>query len=166
MLITPESRRFALASVAKHPNPTEEETRQADGELRPPLRSLSQGTFVGRPEFVLVAGGMALLIYVALPALLAALLFRGGLILRAAGVAVVRGNGSIASRGRMFWRGLLAWSPFLLSPILIVMLSPGLGTFPAALVVGTLVLGLLAWSVSLPNRSWPDRLARTWLVPR
>ena len=165
MLIPPDSRRFAMASLAAHPNPTEEEIRRADAKVQPQLRWMRAKSF-SRPEFALAAGWGGLLIYVALPALLAALILRGGLILRATGVAVVRGNGSIASRGRVFWRSLLAWSPFLLAPVLLALVSPLLGILPAGILLATLVFGLLAWSSLLPDRTLPDRLARTWLVPR
>ena len=132
----------------------------------PRLRSMRQSSIFARPEFALVAVWAGLVIYVALPALLAALIFRGGLILRAVGVAVVRGDGSIASRGRVFWRSLLAWSPFLLSPALLALLSPLLGMVPAGALLATIVFGLVAWSSVLPDRTLPDRLAGTWLVPR
>ena len=52
-----------------------------------------------------------LAVYVCLPALIAALLFRGGLVLRMAGIAFVRRDGKRASRLRVFWRALVAWSP-------------------------------------------------------
>ena len=163
-VIPADSRRFAVASLTAHPNPTEEEIRRADQKLQARLRSQSQK--MARPKFALVIVWVGLLVYVALPALLAALIFRGGLILRAVGVAVVRDDGSIASRGRMFWRGLLAWSPFLLAPVLLALLSPLLGMVPARALLATMVFGLVAWSALLPDRSLPDRLARTWLVPR
>ena len=165
-LIPADSRRFAVASLAAHPNPAEDEIRRADAKVQPRLRSMRQSSIFARPEFALVAVWAGLVIYVALPALLAALIFRGGLILRAVGVAVVRGDGSIASRGRVFWRSLLAWSPFLLSPALLALLSPLLGMVPAGALLATIVFGLVAWSSVLPDRTLPDRLAGTWLVPR
>ena len=109
---------------------------------------------------------MTLAIYVCLPALIAALLFRGGLVLRIAGVTFVRRDGRLASRLRVFWRALVAWSP-----ILLTVLGSAQSLYPldrAAL--GELLLalfcGLAILSVALPERGLPDRLAGTWLVPR
>jgi hypothetical protein len=51
-----------------------------------------------------------LLFFVAIPALIAAISFRGGLVLLAFGLGVVREDGLPASRIRVFWRSLLTWS--------------------------------------------------------
>ncbi|HXJ56422.1 MAG TPA: hypothetical protein VNU68_07130 [Verrucomicrobiae bacterium] len=103
-----------MASLAAHPNPTEAEIQRADAQVQPQLRSRRQSSFLERPELALAAGWCALLIYVAMPALLAALICRGGLNLRAAGVAIVRGDGTIASRSRVFRGDLIrGWGPSL-----------------------------------------------------
>ena len=53
----------------------------------------------------------SLFVYVGLPALVAALLFRGGLVLLIAGVTYVRRDGARASRLRLFWRAIVVWGP-------------------------------------------------------
>lgn len=92
-------------------------------------------------------------------------MFRGGLVLRIANVTFVRRDGRRASRLHVFWRALVAWSPVWLAVIFCVPLGyfhPGLAQVIAYSVVG----GLAIVSTALPGRSLPDRLARTWAVPR
>jgi hypothetical protein len=81
-------------------------------------------------------------------------------------VTFVRKDGARASRLRVFWRALVAWSPLLLALGLFTILKPWLGTFGAGLAAWLLVCALAILSVALPNRSLPDRLAGTWPVPR
>ena len=64
-----------------------------------------------------------LAIYVCMPALIAALLFRGGLVLRMAGMTFVRRDGKRASRLRVFWRALVAWSPLWLALFGFILMS-------------------------------------------
>ena len=111
-----------------------------------------------------------LAIYVCLPALIAALLFRGGLVLRMAGMTFVRRDGRRASRLRVFWRALVAWSPLWLVLLGFTRIfgQPNPAAFselPFVLSCG-LYCGLAILSVALPERGLPDRLAGTWPVPR
>jgi hypothetical protein len=111
-----------------------------------------------------------LAIYVCIPALIAALLFRGGLALRMAGMTFVRRDGKRASRLRVFWRALVVWSPLCLAPFALIPLfgKPDATAFrdlPFGL-LGGLFLTLAVLSVALPKRGLPDRLAGTWPVPR
>ena len=161
-----EPRRFAEQSVADNPAPTETELKDADAALekfRPktsPFEPMKQRWF----PFAIVVG--ALVIYVGLPALVAALIFRGGLVLLAARVAFVRRDGLRASRLRVFWRALVAWCPIAFGLVLVIALK-GLMSLLAALSLGALlVCGLTLLSVALPDRGLPDRLAGTWPVPR
>jgi eukaryotic-like serine/threonine-protein kinase len=165
-LIQGANRRFAEQSIAQYPNPTEEEVPEATSTIEPILASLNSANPIKQPSFPGLAFGFTLMIYVAVPALLAGLLFRGGLILRGLRVAVVRRDGTPASRLRFCWRGLVSWAPVLLWPVGLACLKPMLGvTWAAVLLIG-LVAGLVLWSVLLPKRSLQDRLAGTFLVPR
>ncbi|MGA2035566.1 MAG: protein kinase [Thermoguttaceae bacterium] len=162
-LIRGDERRFAEQSVAEHPAPTKAEIADADAALKPHLLTLAQ------PPFMVMLMAM-LTAYVCIPALIAALLFRGGLVLRMAGVTFVRRDGRRASRRRMFWRALVAWSPLGLA-FLGLMFFTGLRD-PAAshslllwLYCG-LYCAVTVLSVALPQRGLPDRLAGTWPVPR
>ena len=107
------------------------------------------------------------LVLVVVPSVICALLFRGGLLMYIFGVAVVTKNGSRASRPRTFWRSLVTWSPCVLLPMLIALL-PLLGlakTWSLCLSLAVLI-ALIAWSVSMPGRGIPDRIAGTYPVPR
>src|SRR5208282_598930 len=116
--------------------------------------------------FFLVLGG-ALVFYVAVPALVAALLFRGGLVLLVAGVTFVRRDGLRASRLRLLWRGLLTWSPLVFGVVvfgLFHFLHSHVGMLGASLVAWLVVAGLAVLSLALPGRGLQDRLAGTWPV--
>lgn len=165
-LISPESRRFAEQSVVEHSSPTEQEAQEAETAIKPYVKAYKPLGFLQERWFPPLVVGVTLLVYVGLPALVAALLFRGGLVLWVLGVAIVRADGSRASRLRIFWRSIVAWSPMLLAPVLVVMLKPLIGVFWAATLVGALIIGLAVLSLTFRQRSLQDRIVRTWLVPR
>jgi len=167
-MIRGESRRFVEHSVADYPSPSAEEISEAEDALKPFRPSPELFNIQRAPWMVDFIPAMMLVAYVCLPALLAALAFRGGLVLLIGGIVFVKRNGCRASRLRVFWRGLLAWSPlafgFALFMALRVTWSIGLASAAAAAwsLVGILTLA----SVWLPERGLPDRLAGTWPVPR
>jgi hypothetical protein len=161
-----ESRQFAERSIAEHPAPTEEEIKEADAALKKHLAKAQQFDFSKKPWLPLFVIGVTLAIYVCIPALIAALLFRGGPVLLIARVTFVRKDGLRASRLRVFWRALVAWSPLLLGLVLAGMLKVWFGSFAVALVASLFICGLAILSLALPTRGLPDRLAGTWPVPR
>jgi serine/threonine protein kinase len=114
------------------------------------------------PTFSLFALPITLALFVCLPALIAALAFRGGLVLLVTGVTFVRRDGRPASRLRLFWRALVTWSLLLAAPALIwfngnpAWATVAIGLFCALAIV----------SIALPQRGLQDRLAGTWPVPR
>lgn len=165
-MVNGEARRFAEQSVAEHPAPTEKEIAEADQALKSHLPKADDLNFMKQPWFPLVAGAASLVIYVGIPALIAALSFRGGLVLLLAGVTFVRRDGRRASRLRVFGRALLAWGSMALPLILCVPLGMCFGPFGATLVSTLLLCALTIVSVALPKRGLPDRLAGTWPVPR
>jgi hypothetical protein len=161
-----EPRRFAEQSIAEHPAPAPEEIKDADAALKDPLAMTRDFDFSKEPMYPLVMAGSTLLIYVCIPGLIAALAFRGGLVLLIARVTFVRQDGAPASRGRLFWRALVVWSPLLPGMFLGGVLKIWVG-FSAAVLLSILLIGVLAIiSVALPERGLPDRLAGTWPVPR
>lgn len=165
-MIKGEARRFAEQSVAENPAPSEKEIADAETALKgrlPPADSLK---FMKQPSFPVMLISVTLAIYVGFPALIAALAFRGGLVLLIVGVTFVQRDGAWASRLRVFWRAIVAWSPLLLELIVFVTLQKPLGTLPAALLGLLLICGLALLSLALPTRGLPDRLAGTWPVPR
>jgi eukaryotic-like serine/threonine-protein kinase len=162
-LIKGDDRRFAEQSVAENPVPTKEEIAEADAALESRVQKHEMPPL---PFFIIIL----LAVYVALPACIAAILFRNGLVLWMAGMTFVRRDGKRASRLRIFWRALVAWSPLWLGlPCLIHLFgSPESAAFrgwPFVLYC-LLYCGLAILSVALPQRGVPDRLAGIWPVPR
>ena len=78
----------------------------------------------------------------------------------------VRRDGARASRLRVFWRGLVAWSPLVIAPFVFGFLKLAMDGVTAGIVAALLVCGLAIASLALPNRGLADRLAGTWQVPR
>lgn len=160
-LVTGESRKFAEDSVKLNPPLLPGETEQSEKAVVP----FAQGApKLPMKDMVLMMGPVSLLIYVGLPAIIAALAFRGGLVLLLARISFVRADGSRASRLRVFARSLVAWAP-----IYIAFLAPlAAGRSPTQLhllaFAGCAALAVL--SVLLPERGLPDRVAGTWPVPR
>lgn len=164
-LIKGDARRFAEESVAAHPAPTEQEIAEADAAV---AHLISKGQVfepLKQPGLRFTIFNLSLAFYVGLPAALAALLFRRGLVLFIARVTFVRRDGTLASRLRVFWRALVAWSPVWLGSILSPILMDK-QPLSGELLVSALIAGLAVLSVALPERGLPDRLAGTWPVPR
>ena len=115
-----------------------------------------------------VASGMFLV--VAPFALLSALVWRGGVTLRAFGATLVNRHGEPASRLRALWRAIVTWSIAVAMPFLFK--SSGGMTNPTAraLILPSLIMALFVagavWTALHPSRSIQDRLAGTWIVPR
>ena len=171
--ILPKMRAHAERIAATYPNPSAAEMERARAVLAPLLDA--QGHFSISPDkddlpafktqvvWWLTGGTM---LWAAFFSLVAAVLFRGGLLMRALGIAVVRSDGSDASRGRMLWRACLAWA-WLPPAFALTFYLNDLGyKETSAAIVALPVLCLAIWSAASPGRSLPDRLAGTWLVPR
>lgn len=165
-LIKGEARRFAEQSVAENPAPAENEIADAAAALKDRLPPADGMKFMKLPWFPLVMVTVTLAVYVAAPALIAALAFRGGLVLLITGVTFVRRDGGWASRLRVFWRAMVAWSPLLLGLVLVILLRKPAGDLNAALLASLPICGLALISLLLPKRGLADRLAGTWPVPR
>ena len=164
-MIKGEARKFAEQSVADYPAPTAAEIAEADaavGKRLPKEQPFGEKTPPGLPVLVLSA---CLFIYVGLPALIAVVLFRSGVVLLIAGVTYVRRDGARASRLRLLWRAIVTWSPALGLFVVAVMGMALELTWQPWLAVALLAL-LAAVSVALPVRGLQDRLAGTWPVPR
>jgi uncharacterized RDD family membrane protein YckC len=174
MAMIPERwRQTAEQIIATHPSPSQQELAEATTQVKPLLEKKSPFDSLSDPLILMVVG----LTYTGLVALLSlacALLFRGGLVLRLLGVAVVKRDGSRASRLRVFWRSLVAWSPLALLPALVGLalwgfIPSGKEYTPSGLtpfITLAIYILLVIWSTLLPERGLQDRLAGTWLVPR
>jgi hypothetical protein len=165
-------RELAQGITERHPSVSKADLRIAldklgsDGIARLHLR-------LPTTEIVTLAllGAMPYFGFLGIAPLLLAFVFRGGLILRLFGIAVVDAAGDEVSRWRALLRAALIWSPwtaFVLLPpsaALTLVVSPAL----ACMILGTfgfvMVAGML-WSIVEPARGVQDRLAQTYLVPR
>jgi hypothetical protein len=165
-MINGDARRFAEESLAKYSAPTASEITAADAALKDRVKGLDFPDLARRPQFLFLMVVGIVGVYVVIPALIAALAFRGGLVLRIANVTFTRRDGARASRLRVFWRTLIAWSPLVPACFLA---SAGLvqhaDSMWAPVSACAVLCGLAASSLML-RRSLPDRLAGTWPVPR
>jgi uncharacterized RDD family membrane protein YckC len=174
LVIQMPDREFVEQSIRDYPRPTEaqiDEAEAAIGSFVSPEKIEKAREIIENSSFrlllYLVLAGANLLFYLALPAMIAALCFRGGLVLLIFGVGVVRKNGLPASRIRVFWRSFLTWAmPFILAGIIAVLLNPVARPILTSVLVVLMMGGLTAWSTLLPDRGIQDRLSGTRLVPR
>jgi len=110
--------------------------------------------------------------------LLWALLTRGGLSFRLAGIVLVQADGQRAARWRCGWRAFLVWAPIAGLLLLSVETDLWRQSYPSA-ATWTPWVAWLAWWLALallplylwltqrsPSRGWHDHLAGTYLVPR
>jgi uncharacterized RDD family membrane protein YckC len=181
--ILPLQMRASVEKIVKdHSQPSAEEVQKAKALLQPLLstkvaeRAQAIG-FAGKNHMVdfITASVMCFyLLFTAFLSIFCAFVFRGGLMMRMLGIAVVTNAGADASRLRMLGRSLIAWSPILLTPVLIMFLTrfmhkAGLqnlvqGVGLSVMVILFAALGLAVFATR--GRGLHDRLARTWLVPR
>jgi hypothetical protein len=164
-LIPLDARQFAERSLVQYSTPAKGELQEAEKLLGTVARQSGAAAMPSPQSLGPLILWSCLLLYAATPAVIAALLFRGGLVLWIAGVTYVRRDGRRASRLRLLWRGVVAWSPVAVAAVL------GLAAMPTksvtlALLGGLLLAALTTWSLWLPKRGLPDRLAGTWPVPR
>ena len=139
-------------------------------------RECNDGMEGGRTSALKVASVLpaAVLLASALGALLMSSLFRGPLLIRLLGLAVVTRDGRQASRLRAVGRSALAWSPTLVVWTTFVARSAQGGGYVTDLFVNPWVTPALlivsaagAWvTVREPGRGPADRLAGTFIVPR
>jgi len=191
-LFLASKRSIATAILARHPRVSADELHAATTTLEKFLADHEETERATTPpplawwELPATLVGW-ILILTAIPALLSAAAFKGGLVLSGFGMAVVRRDGSEVTRGRALWRALIGWSPALMllaitavywgSLFMRASMEPvGSGVFywmldhislerVSAMVVIILALGA-ACAVLTPQRGLQDRLAGTWLVPR
>jgi hypothetical protein len=111
--------------------------------------------------WIIGLGAMYGVCTVILPGWIAALAFRGGVLLRAFGVAIVKRTGEPASRGRVLWRNFLASAPFVIATGALRGQDRWIAGLPLCLAVA-----LAVCSAFMRGRTLQDRLAGTDVVPR
>jgi serine/threonine protein kinase len=167
-------REFVEQSIRAHPEPTEAEIAGAEAAINSavPWNKFKQNKeqiehWIANPFLYLILAGSILLFYVAFPAVIAALSFRGGLVLLVCGVGVVRKDGLPASRFRVFLRSLITWAAlFVPAAVGVLLMNPVARPAATTFLVVLLAAGLTVWSTLLPDRGIPDRFSGTRLVPR
>ena len=142
----PGLRVLADQVVADHPHVSEAEFRAAEKTIEPLRDELAAqhprlyALWIPVATFLIFGW----LILIAIFSLAAALICRGGLLLWALGLAVVRTDGVPASRPRVCWRTAIAWSPVVLISVV------------AAYALTAISL-LTTWGgVPLSHRDWSD----------
>lgn len=165
-LIKGDERRFAERSIADFPAPTADEIKESEAALKTQVGSPHVLDIFHQPWMPLFMGWVVLVTYVSIPAVIAAVLFRGGLVLLAARVSFVRKDGAPASHLRLLGRAILTWSPLLLGLISAAVLKVRFSSLTAMLVATVLLCVLAVISLALPERGLQDRLAGVWLVAR
>jgi hypothetical protein len=185
--LTPVERQMAERIVAAHPSVSDSELIAATDRVRSlgvtaedRKAAAAQLSNIAneKGEFVTIAARMLALVWflvVALPAMIAAVLFRGGMILHGLELAIVTQSGAPASRWRVLWRACIVWSPALalaLATILSAAASEITGQWLAVtigIVEGGAIFVLVAaaaWSLWRPERGIQDWLAGTAMVSR
>lgn len=168
-IILPWERAAAKRIVAETKPASGEALAKAEAEVAKLTKDSPSTNVIARVNpllyfFSLLMG--SLLMYASIPAVVAAIAFRGGILLAILGLVVVDRNGKPASRLRMAWRSIVAWGTIPLYIMMVLPLVPLIGQGPAAAVCLSLFFGIYLLSVLLPERGIPDRLAGTWLVMR
>ena len=131
-------------------------------EIKPePAKGMRSANRETRWIWIIGLGAIYGVCTVILPCWIAALAFRGGVLLRAFGLAVVKRTGEPASRGRVLWRNFLASAPFVIATWAL----HGQSRFVAALPLCA-AIALAVCSALIRGRTLQDRLAGTDLVPR
>ena len=194
-MLRPHRRAIAEGAVAHHPSPTEQEVQEARAMLRPileqpihshptdgvvdnqtsqaPGRKAGGGMLMpeqdpGLMSFIMSGAMLFCLMVAAALSLLCAVAFRGGMLMHMLGIAVVTARGRQATRLRMLWRALIAWSPVICTALVLKFSD---GRSPAAITAPIITLLSLTAALAIvsliPRRRSPqDHLAGTWLVPR
>jgi hypothetical protein len=117
---------------------------------------------------ILALASVAFFAVNAVVAVLASLAWRS-VWLRLLGFDIVAADGTQASRLRVAWRAVIAWSPMLLLVLGWYVLDPfdepavRLVLVPACF---TALFAGAAYAIAHPARGIQDRLAGTWIVPR
>ena len=164
-LVEPNLALFQRA-LERYPKPSDDDVRQAAQQIAG-LRAAAQPAAMVTPSTLLVVVTM-MLIYIATLGLIGAFASRGGVMLRALGLALVGPDGREVSRLRAFVRAAIAWSPVLAA--FVVMDGLPRGPLPMRLVPVVILLVVFSagaiFAFLHPPSGVQDRLARTRVVAR
>jgi hypothetical protein len=176
-LLTPDQRHAAESIAASHAVVSEKQLAEATERVKPlgvdlvgaDQASKDFAAFTQTSRFIPIAAMMATstwALYTGVPAILAAALFRGGLLVHGLGLALVTRSGVPARRWRVLCRGLIVWlPPVVASPLAIPLASHSGATMCIMLLVCGYVTAAV-WSLRRPACGLQDLLAGTRMVPR
>jgi len=172
-----EQRDSAWKAIEAHPDPSPEEVDEARQQVAGVLGDTDDRVAKLKDwSWLQWMATMSLLAWIPLviigcAALITALAFGGGLTMKLLGMAVVREDGSPASRWHCLGRAAIAWS-IPLACIPLMMDVGGWDPIPSkvevwiALFVVLFMFAGAIWTIRRPSRGLQDRLAGTWVVPR
>lgn len=163
-LIKGESRRFAEQSLIDYRAPSAQEVERAVKLVEPTLPKSEIPDVRKHPFFLAGVFHILLALYVGIPAVLGAVLFRRGLVLLGAGVVFVRRDGRRASRRRLLLRSLAAWGLVVPTSVITIHAVDSQQLWSGLLLLA-LLFSLTLVSILLPQRGLPDRFAGTYPVP-
>jgi hypothetical protein len=177
-ILTMEQRRLAESIVTSRATVPEKEFNEASKRVKPlgvdfggvskRVNGIDVSEIESMNEIVpraAMMGTMMWAIYTGVPALIAAALFRGGLLLHGLGLVVVTRDGTPARRWRVVCRGMIVWLPAILASTLLLPLPTWLGSSLFITMLCAYV-GAALWSLRNPECGVQDFLARTRMVPR
>lgn len=165
-ILSPAQRQAAEQIVRAHPNVSERQFNEAAERIKSldvDLSTIDSQRIPKVTVFLVAVGAWAWCTGVS--ALIAAALFRGGILLHGLGLAVVTLNGRPARRWRVLARGMIVWAPPILAVTLLTDAPSGVVGPMLTAIVAT-YLGAALWSLRRPDRGVQDWIARTWMVPR
>jgi uncharacterized RDD family membrane protein YckC len=171
-----DQRHAAMGAIEAYPDPAAEEIDEARQRLAPLLGEAQKSAekLKGWSLFKWMATMSLLawmpLVVIGIASLITAPLFGGGLTYKLLGMAVVRQDGSRATRWRCLWRAAIAWSvPLVAVPFILEVgswdLLPGEIEILVALLVVLFMPAVAAWAIFRPSCGLHDRLAGTRVVP-
>ena len=153
---------------------TPEQVRRADatvadlmGDADSGLDKLSTPRTLGATALAVFAGTFVVVIIVSA---IGALVGGGGFSFRAVGAALVNRRGQPASRLRALFRAAVTWSP-IVAMLVVMKYGPkltdaGYRTIALEAALAAVLIAGGVWAIMRPSRSFQDRIAGTWIVPR
>jgi hypothetical protein len=174
--------------LKRHPEVSTRELGAASATLKDFLANRESAKEADPPVWWDLAASLAgiFLSIIVIPAVLSAIVVKGGLVLNGLGMRVVRRNGAEVSRLRSFARALVAWSPILLLLAIHVAFYASLLTRTSdgqssalfywllehvplewASLIAVVTVGVGAgFAILTPERGLQDRLTGTWVLPK
>jgi len=167
-VLTPAERQTAEQIIQARAGATQEEFNAAAERVKGlgvDLKAIDAGSPPNSSLVLVIAGAWAFTTGV--PALIAAILFRGGVLLRGLGLALVTRDGVPARRWRVLARGMIVWMPAILAfTLLPSALLPRRLLWSMLVAIVVTYVGAALWSLRSTQRGVQDWIARTWMVPR